>query len=269
MNETEYPFSITFNSSIPGTQCRLISTTHVLEPERPQQDMEIGVLTPAFYSRLVHYTYTSEAIDRECVFTDVRNRTLWLCRPKLLSFLLSDRSSICIEGENMAPVKRSYFGELRWMLLRKLRCPPPDPAYSVTPQSSNMQVDDIRSRPYSELDQFVRSHVGQKHAGKYRRAVTKLFLAQRFCFGFSEVIDLVDLLLRILLCYLAVLQMSTWCDSWAGSESAKCMLALTERKDWSACFDARGSDDFNWWWLAKSALLVHAPHAYGLLKGYS
>ena len=269
VNETEYPFSITFNSSIPGTQCRLISTTHVLEPERPQQDMEIGVLTPAFYSRLVHYTYTSEAIDRECVFTDVRNRTLWLCRPKLLSFLLSDRSSICIEGENMAPVKRSYFGELRWMLLRKLRCPPPDPAYSVTPQSSNMQVDDIRSRPYSELDQFVRSHVGQKHAGKYRRAVTKLFLAQRFCFGFSEVIDLVDLLLRILLCYLAVLQMSTWCDSWAGSESAKCMLALTERKDWSACFDARGSDDFNWWWLAKSALLVHAPHAYGLLKGYS
>jgi hypothetical protein len=269
VNEADYPFCITFKSSIPGTQSELISTTRVLEPDRPQQNMEIRVLTPGFYSRLVHYTYTSEAIDRECIFTDERNRTLWLCRPKLLPFLLSERYSIHIEDEDVASVKRTYFDELRWMLLKKLRCPPPDPAYSVTLQSSAAQVDDIRSRPYSELDQFVRSHMGQKHAGKYRRAVTKLFLAQRFCFGFSEIVSLVDLLVRTLLCYLAVLQMRNWSNSWVGFESAECGLALMERKDWSACFNARGSDDYDWWWLAKSILLVYAPHAYGLLKGYS
>lgn len=269
MNETEYPFRITFKSSIPGAQSDVISTTRALETERPQQNIEIHVLTPGFYSRLIHYTYTSEAIDRECIFTDERNRTLWLCRPKLLPYLLSEQSSIRIDDKDVASVKRSYLDELRWILLKKLRCPPPDPAYGVTPQGSAVQVDDIRPRPYSELDQFVRSHMGQKHAGKYRRVVTKLFLAQRFCFGFPEVVSMVDLVTRALLCYVAVLQMGQWSGSWAGSESAKCMSALVERMDWSVCLSIRESDGYYGWWFAKCALLVYAPHAHAFLKGYS
>ncbi|KNG51685.1 dna-binding wrky domain-containing protein [Stemphylium lycopersici] len=168
VDQTEYPFQIMFKNSSDKNVPHFISTTRVPDHDRPRQYIEIRVLTPAFYSRSIHYTYTSEAIDRECIFTDERNRTLWLCRPKLLPLLLSEQSSVHIEDEETEPVGRSYLDELRWMLLRKLRCPPPDQAYSMTPRSSAINVDDIRSRPYSELDRFVRSSKGQKFAGDYR-----------------------------------------------------------------------------------------------------
>lgn len=269
VDQTEFPFQITFKSSSDKNVPHLISTTRVHDHDRTRQYIEIRVLTPAFYSRLIHYTYTSEAIDRECIFTDERNRTLWLCRPKLLPLLLSEQSSIRIENGDTEPVKRSYLDELRWMLLRKLRCPPPDQAYSMTPQSSAINVDDIRSRPYSELDRFVRSSKGQNFAGDYRRSVTKLFLAQRFCFGFTEIVGLVDLVIRLLLCYLAILQMEHWRSSWAGYESQKCMSELFRREEWSACSSALDGNDRDWWWwVGKSALSIYAPHAYGLLKGY-
>lgn len=271
VNQTEYPFQIMFKNSSDKNVPHFISTTRVPDHDRPRQYIEIRVLTPAFYSRLIHYTYTSEAIDRECIFTDERNRTLWLCRPKLLPLLLSEQSSVHIEDEETEPVGRSYLDELRWMLLRKLRCPPPDQAYSMTPRSSAINVDDIRSRPYSELDRFVRSSKGQKFAGDYRRSVMKLFLAQRFCFGFSEIVSLLDLTIRLLLCYLAVLQMEHWGSSWAGYESTKCLSGLFRREDWSTCsnvLDGNDRDWRRWWWVGKSALSIYAPHAYGLLKGY-
>jgi hypothetical protein len=227
--------------------------------------IEIRVLTPAFYSRLMHYTYTSEAFDRECIFTDERNRTLWICRPQLLALLISERSSLG-EDMEMPPVRRSYLDELRWMLLKRLRCAPPDPAYSVTPQSSG--VNDIRPRPYSELDNFVRSFFGKEHAGEYRRIVTKLFLAQRFCFGFPEIVGLVDLILRMSLCYIAAAQLKSWTASSPGSESAEPLKGLVTQRDWFACSDVVVNDASNWWWVASSAMSVYACHAYGLLKGY-
>jgi hypothetical protein len=46
------------------------------------------VLTPAFFSRLVHYAHSSEVFDRECVFTDERNRIIWVSKPALLTHFL-------------------------------------------------------------------------------------------------------------------------------------------------------------------------------------
>ncbi|KAL1792873.1 hypothetical protein ACET3X_009380 [Alternaria dauci] len=152
VEEAEVDFDITFKASIPDVPTEMVCSTHVPGQTRPRKNMEIRVLTPAFYSRLVHYTYTSEAIDRECVFTDERNRTLWMCRPQLLPLLLSERSSIRLEEKDALSIRGSYLDELRWLLLKKLRSPPADPAYAVTPQSSAVNVDDIRARPFSELD---------------------------------------------------------------------------------------------------------------------
>jgi hypothetical protein len=268
VEEAEVDFNITLKASIPNVPTNMVCPTHVPGRNRPKKNMEIRVLTPAFYSRLIHYTYTSEAIDRECVFTDERNRTLWMCRPQLLPLLLSERSSIRLEDKETPPVRRSHLDELRWWLLKKLRCPPADPAYSVTPQSSAANVDDIRARPYSELDRYVRGFFGQQYACEYRRTVTKLFLAQRLCFGIPEIVGLVDLVIRVSLCYVAARQLMSWSQSTAGLLSTECLENLVIGRDWSACSDALLTDQWNCSLLVKSALSVYSCHAYESLKGY-
>ncbi|CAO2650143.1 Nn.00g014350.m01.CDS01 [Neocucurbitaria sp. VM-36] len=250
VHEKEDPFCITLKTAIPNVPTEKIMTTHQPGHDRGMNNLEIRVLTPAFYSRLVHYSYTSEAFDRECIFTDERNRTLWVCRPQLLALLLEKKSSLQTRGEELPVVDRSYLDELRWTILRKLRCPPADPAYSLTPKSSAFYIDDIRSRPYSELDNFVRKFRGRSDGAEYRRAVTKLFLAQRFCFGFPEVVTIVDFSLRVLLSYIAVLQLI----SIGETEVLELMEKSSTRECWSSFF--------------RSVILMLGCHAYELLKGY-
>ena len=153
--------------------------------------------------------------------------------------------------------------------MKKLKCSPARPAYPATPTSSSYNVDDIRPRPYSELDNFVRKSTNSLKAGEYRRIVTKLYLAQRFCFGFTDLISFVDLLLRALLCYISAMQFINWgkvnknlglsfcSDEWmTGMDSAVCLEAVREiRWDWCS--------------FSKVAGLTFAGHAYGMLKGYS
>jgi len=268
VDQTAVPFCITLKTSIPWSKTDRIITWGEDDANSRMKNIEIRVLTPAFYSRLVHYTYTSEAVDRECIFTDERNRTLWICRPQLLPLLLSERLPLWAKDKKVLAVERSYLDETRWLLLKKLRCAPADPAYSVTPKSPTSTVNDIRPRPYSELDEFVRSVKGQQYAGEYRRAVTKLFLAQRFCFGYSEVVSLVDLILRVSLCYLAILQLKDWSKPNERSGSEDCLKILLTQRNMSACFGALGASNWNWWEMAKSATSMYACHAYGLLKGY-
>lgn len=209
-------------------------------------NLDIRVLTGAFYSRFVHYSHTSEAFDRECLFTDEKNRTLWISQPDLLPKLLPKRALEDLKEQEQF-VKRDYLGELRWTLLRKLRCPPADPAYPISPKSARFDIDDIRDHSFSELDRFVRGPAGMRNAGQYRRAVTKLFLAQRYALGFTEVIDLFDFCLRAMFC-------------WIG---ASMLLAHIQAAD-SNVDGLYGV--FNWW---STGAAVGLCHVYGLLKGYS
>ncbi|KAF1848946.1 uncharacterized protein K460DRAFT_304585 [Cucurbitaria berberidis CBS 394.84] len=255
----EDPFCITMKGAIPDIPTETVMTRLEGGHDRAMTNIEIRVLTPAFYSRLVHYSFTSEAFDRECVFTDERNRTLWVCRPQLLAALLLEKTTLQRQGKGLPVVNRSYLDELRWAVMRKLRCPPADPVYSVTPRNSAFNVDDIRSRPYSELDNFVRSSKGRLYAGEYRRVVTKLFLAQRFCLGFPEVATLVDLFLRVLLCYLAVLQLRIWGGGNESTGQLEVLEKAMNRESWLAYFG---------WPASWSAVVLFACHAYGLSKGY-
>ena len=207
--------------------------------DAPVRHLVIRVLTPVFYSRFVHYAYTSEAFDRECIFTDEKNRTLWISRPQLLALLLSPSRP----SQDQAVVRRSMLDRLRWNILRKLRCPPAEPAYNPTPQLPSFHVDDIRALPFSAVDEFVRRPSGQMYAGAYRRAVTKLFLAQRYFLGFTEMISMLDVIVRMVLCY-------------AGA---------------SQLVGAQQVTDTRWvsWELLRPALAVSACHAYEFLKGYT
>lgn len=240
VNTAQDDFRIILHTTVPEIPKRNIDFTR---PPRggAVKELEIRVLTPAFYSRFVHYAYTSEAFDRECIFTDEKNRTCLISRPELLAQLLAQSASTA----SPSTARRGRFNEAKWSLLKNLRCAPAEPAYNATPKSSEFRLEDIRAVRYSEMDNFVRDQQESKYAGEYRRIVTKLFLAQWFCLGFLQVIALTDWVLRISLCYFAAKQVS--------SSSAFSRNALLEQ---------------DWWPLSGSIAAATASHAYGLLKGY-
>lgn len=215
---------------------------------------------------MVHYTSLAEAIDRECIFTDEKNRTLWLCRPHLLPPLLPDRSPSPNEDNSLPRNGRGFLDELRWTILRKLRCAPADPAYSMTPKSSSFHVDDIRSRPYSEIDQHVRRFSSATMASEYRRTVSKTFFAQRYCFGFVEAVTLLDLCVRVVLCFLGAVQLKYSILGSNGLGLLECVNGLVTRKDWMPCFG--NVEAIDWRWFSSSAIMVFACHVYELSKGY-
>ena len=227
---------------IPEIPRQTIAFTHS-HRERTTKELEIRVLTPAFYSRFIHYTYTSEAFDRECIFTDERNRTCWVSRPELLVQLLSQSTSAV--SRSTVSESRTYLSEFNWSLLKKLRCAPAEPAYNVTPKNSEFRLEDIRAISFSDMDALVKNQYNRTYAGEYRRIVTKLFIAQRFCLGFPQIITLIDWIVRILMCYLAAQQVS--------GLSVSIRYSLFEQ---------------GWWPLMKSITVTTASHVYALLKGY-
>ncbi|KAF2234074.1 hypothetical protein EV356DRAFT_447267 [Viridothelium virens] len=161
-------------------------------------NIELHVLTPAFYSRFVHYSHTSEAFDRECLCTDELNRTLWISRPELLPALFKKGKQAGSDLVHHLPKNENVLERLRWAMLKRLRCSPTGPGYPDRQEHTHsVSKQDIRSRPYSELDWHVRKH--QEDSSRYRHKTTALFLAQRFAFGFEGVISALDLLLRFAL----------------------------------------------------------------------
>lgn len=142
----------------------------------------------------MHYSHTREAVNREGLATDARNRTLIVSDPRVLHELLESgkRGGRDSDGDR----DTDLFERVRWKVLTKLRCPPPLVSYptSTSTTSSNFHISDIRALPPSNLDIFVRHHCPD--SAVYRSAVTKLFLAQRYARGFTAVVRVADLLVR-------------------------------------------------------------------------
>ena len=193
----------------------------------------------------MHYAHTWEALDRECLITDEKNRTLWISQPALLPLLLPDSTLDQLkQDEQLWP--RNSIDELRWTILKKLRCPPAESAYPISPKAVEFEIDDIREHSFSELDRFVRSPSGGlRYAGSYRRAVTKIFLAQRYALGFVEIIDLFDLSLRVTLCWLGTNMMNSFSQAQGHSHNITFSYSLCLK-----------------------SILFGLCHIYGLLKGY-
>jgi hypothetical protein len=254
-------FNITLHTGIPHRPIESIASTHIQGRKINPKIFEIKVLNPSFYTRFVHYAHVSEAFDRECLFTDEKSRTLVVSHPEFLPLLLSNAKSDTEEMDG--ELERSCFAKKRWCLLRQLRCPPAEPAYSGIQSVSNVRVSDIRAQPLSDLDNFMLKPYSCTGAGSYRRKVTKVFLAKRFTFGFVEVIDAFDFLLRACLCYLGSKMLASWCQDAEQYGLGRTLYMFPN----SDAGELRGAHT-EWWWLLRLALYMCACHFYGLMKGY-
>ncbi|KAF2707880.1 hypothetical protein K504DRAFT_435967 [Pleomassaria siparia CBS 279.74] len=251
VDKTADGLNVTLNTAIPDRPTEQLAGPHIQGRKIDPQKLELRVLNPSFYSRFVHYAHTSEAFDRECLFVDNKNRTMEISEPNLLPPLLSDPKSPTLEEKTWTS-RRSYLDEKRWAFLRYLRCPPPAPVYPEIPISPpDVHVSDIRSLPFSDMDKLVRQPSNLHFAGLYRRTVTKIFLAQRFAFGFVEIVGAVDFLLRVWLCYVGCLYLISWAHK-------------AERSD---VVDSEGAK-VGRLWLLQMTVWLDACHLYGALKGY-
>lgn len=188
----------------PGTthsESMRITNAKVSSAERPA--IELNIISPAFYSRFVHYSHLMEALDGESLFTDARNQTFETDRPDLISKYLQDQHCHAAEMDS----KRSFLDKIRWWTMLSLRCLPPEQSFAEEDRPKQQyERKDGRSSPASHMDIFIIQN--HSDTAKYTRCLTKLFLAQRFAFGLEPIIKLLDLSLR-LSCTIAAVQLLT------------------------------------------------------------
>lgn len=179
--------------------------TSVDEAESP--DITLRITSPTFYSRFVHYCHTREALDREGLATDEKNRTLTISNPSLFHQLLESAN---FTGPGVAGgwASVNVLAKARWWLACKLRHPPPAVSYPPAPAAKHVVVKDIRASPPSTLDVFVRGNC--EDAKAYRAAITKLFLAERCVWGIPGLLKLADLIVRTGVLNAALLVPGSW-----------------------------------------------------------
>jgi hypothetical protein len=185
------PISVAYRSCLDPSPRIYRSQNNRLGAETKK--LEMRVLSPAFFSRFIHYIHTSEAFDRESIFTDERNRTILISPLISLALLLSSS-----EEAAMRQNRTNWLDCIRWDIHKRLRCAPAKPTYSETAR----KAEDIRPKNSSSLDRFVRDSC--EDAWVYRRQCIRLFLAQRFFFGFAGLVDVCDILFRMFLVVFAV-----------------------------------------------------------------
>ncbi|KAI9888196.1 MAG: hypothetical protein M1820_010240 [Bogoriella megaspora] len=242
------PVSITYQPPS-GMSLKHIFKNSQRDHDARLQSSDLHVLTPAFFSRFVHYAHSSEAFDMEFFCTDELNRTIWVSNPKLMSSLFEDEKKASATNRNPSPRHRQNLLEaLRWKVLNLLRCPPAEQSYPANrgAEDPRVQVKDIRSTPFSGLDRYVWEHSVDSRI--YRRTVTKLFLAQRFALGLEAIVGFWDLVTRIGLTLLVLYLQK---DSGSNTDCA-----------------ANGSLPKNAMIGVLQIILINAVHVWALAKGF-
>lgn len=174
----------------------------------PAGDLEVitfKVLTPAFYARFVQYAHPSELIDNELLAGEEKNRTFWISS-------LEPTSRLFGKPQNTESVKEPFayltgLDRARWRFLKSLRTSPKRQSQGELSKPGvqrTARATDIRMMPLSPLDNFVLGHCTSADVWQYRRIVTKLLVSTHIAFGYPDILDLGDLLFRLLLCSLMI-----------------------------------------------------------------
>ncbi|CAD0090756.1 unnamed protein product [Aureobasidium mustum] len=203
--------------------CITLTSKNVTEDQVPKQ-LGLKVLTPAFYTRFVHYAHTSSAFLRESLSNSRDNRTCVFENAENLHLILKtlDSTTPGLAVDGLATVD-----QYRWRLLQNLRSAPPPTANpdSSTRIGDRASEQDDHTLPFSNLDCFVQTRFANdekyamvaaqrlskniptlfkqwssKQLGHiYRDVVTKVFVADTYLFGFEGLIGVLDFAIRVLL----------------------------------------------------------------------
>ena len=174
-------------------------------PAADTEEIMFRILTPAFYARFVQYAHPSELIDNELLAGEGKDRTFWVSDLAVTSQLFGKLKNT--ESANEPFDYLRGLDRTRWALLKNLRTSPKSYSqhnFSKPTVQPIVRSTDIRKMPFSPLDSFVLSHCTSADVRQYRRVVTKLLVSNHVAFGLPDILDLGDLLIRLVLCNLTI-----------------------------------------------------------------
>jgi hypothetical protein len=171
---------VSYESGLVGSQKRKIRKNHSSDESTQLETLDIRILSPAFYHRVVQYKNFQEAFEHEGAGVDEKRRTVFVSSPCLLASLLKSEAF-----SSNTPADSQKPKPFAWRLVGFLRRRPPRQSPSL-----------------STLDHFVVSNCGSAEARLYRRLVIRQLLAQRLAFGITAIIDILDIISRAVLIYI-------------------------------------------------------------------
>jgi hypothetical protein len=171
---------VSYESGLVGSPERKIRQDHPSDDSAKPEMLNVRILNPAFFQRVVRYKNLQEAFEQEGAGVDEAKRTVFVSSPRLLASLLKSEAYPSKAAAN--PRKPKSFAS--W-LVGFLRNPP-----------------SWESPSLSLLDDFVASNCGTTETRLYRRLVIRQLLAQRLAFGITGIIDFLDVMFRAVLIYI-------------------------------------------------------------------
>ena len=164
--------------------------------------LEIKVLTPAFYSRLVHYVDFREALIAEALSPPEENHTLDTSDLSVLTTLLDQPLKSAISKSDSTSDPRRASKCWKWSLLSAVRPLPPAQSYpSGASPVKQMARGEACRRALSPLDNFVSSTGSAAYAHRYRQTLIELFLSEYIAFGSCSLLHGYGVLLQIVLTF--------------------------------------------------------------------
>ena len=177
-------------SGIKGVMDEVMTSDIAKNRSTNAEKLEFRILTPAFYSRFVHYAHDFEGIFNELT----ENKTIWVDNAALLPGVFLKKGSPPLHCQSVV--------DFVWFkLIQKLRTPPEKIIRPLTsaeqPAIATTTAIDVRGFRMSSMDAFVLQYPDTKLRRKYKTVVLRLFLANRLFFGNAEILSLVESVLRI------------------------------------------------------------------------
>lgn len=168
----------------------------------PIEECSLSILSPEFFTRVMHYNTLSDALIAEGIAAPEKSRTVLVDGLDIVLRPMNEESSDALLNK-----QHGLLDAWRWNAVRYLRCAPLPLAYSSKTQPAKDESQ-VAHGKLSSLDMFWM----EREEGKaYRRAVLRSFLARRLAFGFVELLDAADIVIRLSLIYQAVCNPS---DIW-------------------------------------------------------
>ncbi|KAI9813266.1 MAG: hypothetical protein M1827_004208 [Pycnora praestabilis] len=165
--------------------------------------LEITVITPAFYSRFVHYLDPLEAFQKEFLEAVEENKTIGISKPGLLPLIFAhakETDNSFRKGEESS--YSTYTESWGWSLLNRLRSLPPEPNYASKSSSSSDSLSDNKLvSSHCQIDDFVKEHCSCHGIMEYKETVIELFLSEKIALGYPALLHFYDFLLRLFLAY--------------------------------------------------------------------
>ncbi len=172
-----------------------------------QHYLDLKVTTPLFYSHVIRFAHLPEFFIESLLTAAPKTQTFYVSDSTTFIDLFKPQASpTCFDKAGPYSLKtHSFLDHQRWRFLRLLRNRSQMKRLLTSSiKAPEQTAQDIRSFPFSPLDEFAMQSADVSMASRYRRAVIKALASDIVALGQPVLIDAFYTVIRILLCWIFV-----------------------------------------------------------------